>query len=141
MTGVGLSGCLAVLETQLNAMADMEPVSLGITDESFDAIPVASFAAPRPDLETLSQLTVVELKRLAEAHRLDGAASADRAQVIDMLCQLCPPGQPDAASSSSLGGLPLGASRLEVSQPSQCAICMSDFQVRAAPSPAHPCRV
>lgn len=40
----------AVLEQQLNNLAELEaqPVALGITDESFEALPTAAFAAPRP---------------------------------------------------------------------------------------------
>ena len=55
----------ALLEQQLNQL-DALDASSGITDESFDDIPTASFAVPRPEKDALEALPVCELKRLAE---------------------------------------------------------------------------
>jgi hypothetical protein len=116
---------VAVLEVQLNTLADMEPVPLGITDESFDAIPTATFAAPRPDAEALSAMSVSELKRLIHAHRLSDVGCIEKAHLIDVLSSLPPP-PPDAATHDASS--PALAQPCTVSTPTNCAICMSDFR-------------
>ena len=58
----------AVLEMQLNNLAEIEaaqPVDVGITDESFDALATATFCVPRHDIDTLQALPVAS--RLSSA--------------------------------------------------------------------------
>ena len=125
----------AALETQLNNMADLEPVSLGITDESFEAIPTMDFVAPRPSLATLESLSMHELRRLVQAHQLDDTGCIDRVHLLKLLGPVCtqqegrgdaaPPAvsSPRAASSAASAD----ASLLDGEQPTQCAICQCDF--------------
>ena len=114
----------ALLEQQLNQL-DALDASSGITDESFDDIPTASFAVPRPEKDALEALPVCELKRLADAHRLDGIIKegSKKAELVALLtslaCAPCEEGAPAAATDT----VPR-----RVSQPSQCTICMNDFR-------------
>ena len=111
------------LEMQLNSLNDMEPVQLGITDESFEAIPTVNFVSACPDYDTLALLPVEELKRLADAHdlleRVYEYGGDEHESMLELLCPPC-----DEASATSAVGTPRASA---ISQSSQCAICQCDF--------------
>ena len=131
----------AVLEMQLASLAELEaaPSAQGITDESFDAIPTVDFAAPCPDAETLDNLSTPELRRLAFAHHIDDASLVERDDIVMRLSALEGSAAPvdvtataAASTASPIEGRASAegdrARRPTVSQPSQCSICMGDFQ-------------